>query len=1062
MGVWIGNRRQQQIYLLGRESSPALDRSARARPPPLLPRCLIIISSAPVTPSFTSNIYYLFSSSLLFGSRFDGSTPGRMPPSAPCRLLSHAAAANSSPHSVAWTGQPPDDGGGDSGGGSVAYPSHSVLNLATFDGGGGVGGGRIPTVRTTLRTGTGTNPGADPSAGDRAISCVAAAEGPGGGRSILATAFSDGTVNLWHRPAGDGGTATGEDGPDSGDGGEGWVEEALVGYSWSGGGGGGGSSGSGQLEAPPSVSSVADLSAVALCSSGGEGEAVVVLVATASVDGVHLHVRAVGASPAAKVPPPPPPIRVDPHPSTAVALHLLPGGREVLLVTGTASPRGNRIHVHTVAVAPILEGVGASASASASAIVGHGSLPGHQDWITCFAFRGDREGGGGFLLASGGHDARVRLWKFHAPTAISDEDAAVAAAPDADADADSDSEAEEDDLDETDEARLRIRHLGDGTETAVTLEALLIGHDEAVTSTSWRPPAAPGGSTELGDESPCLLTSSKDRTILLWMEEAAAGGDNGAAGRGGRVWVPVSRVGAAGGVLGGPIGSSLSGFVNAAFAPDGGSIIGHGYGGSLHFWSSLGRRDADDPESERWQSGACLTGHFSGVSDISWEPSRGQYLVSAGLDQTCRLWAEVPVPDSDSGGDEGKEAEGVTWHEVGRPQVHGFDTTAACCIPQHRLVSGADEKVVRVFEAPKATIRLLDSLDRSGEPKQGIANPPQYGADRPERGYLPSLGLSNRATAAEEVEEVVDGFPNDETSSPEKEILQLPTERDLGVTSLWPETRKLFGHHYEIVCLASAATENGEMMVASACKARDVENAAIRIFDIQTGECLQVLKGGHKSTVATLSFSSDTNYLISAGKDRRLCLWRRGVRGQWHLASAVNSAHKRIIWSAHFCPHDARLFATGARDGAVKIWRICEAAEGAGGDGGDSISVETKEVCKFEPSRSSMGGKDKPAVTAIAFAPASLSGSSDGDEKRAMLAIGMETGTIELWSVSLDETSEAAGSRFLYAIPSNLCHIATVKRLAFRPYDGSENITLASCGMDYGVRIFSIRAHKKI
>ena len=37
VGVWIGNRRQQQIYLLGRESSPALDRSARARPPPLLP-----------------------------------------------------------------------------------------------------------------------------------------------------------------------------------------------------------------------------------------------------------------------------------------------------------------------------------------------------------------------------------------------------------------------------------------------------------------------------------------------------------------------------------------------------------------------------------------------------------------------------------------------------------------------------------------------------------------------------------------------------------------------------------------------------------------------------------------------------------------------------------------------------------------------------------------------------------------------------------------------------------------------------------------------------------------
>ena len=57
-----------------------------------------------------------------------------------------------------------------------------------------------------------------------------------------------------------------------------------------------------------------------------------------------------------------------------------------------------------------------------------------------------------------------------------------------------------------------------------------------------------------------------DRTILLWMEESndgdAAVAATGVAASGG-VWVPISRVGSAGGILGGSIGASLMGFVDA-------------------------------------------------------------------------------------------------------------------------------------------------------------------------------------------------------------------------------------------------------------------------------------------------------------------------------------------------------------------------------------------------------------------------------------------------------------------------------------------------------------------
>ena len=69
----------------------------------------------------------------------------------------------------------------------------------------------------------------------------------------------------------------------------------------------------------------------------------------------------------------------------------------------------------------------------------------------------------------------------------------------------------------------------------------------------------------------------------------------------------------------------------------------------------------------------------------------------------------------------------------------------------------------------------------------------------------------------------------------------------------------------------------------------------------------------------------------------------------------------------------------------------------------------------------------------------------------AVLAIGMESGNIELWALGNNEDC-----RLLFAVPSNLCHIADVKKIAFRPHDAEEEIVFASCGMDNGVRIFSV------
>lgn len=58
---------------------------------------------------------------------------------------------------------------------------------------------------------------------------------------------------------------------------------------------------------------------------------------------------------------------------------------------------------------------------------------------------------------------------------------------------------------------------------AVTLEALLMGHEDFVHSVAWQPSAADAssGSRQRG---PCLLSASMDRTMMLWRPDEGTGG----------------------------------------------------------------------------------------------------------------------------------------------------------------------------------------------------------------------------------------------------------------------------------------------------------------------------------------------------------------------------------------------------------------------------------------------------------------------------------------------------------------------------------------------------------
>lgn len=83
-------------------------------------------------------------------------------------------------------------------------------------------------------------------------------------------------------------------------------------------------------------------------------------------------------------------------------------------------------------------------------------------------------------------------------------------------------------------------------------------------------------------------------------------------------------------------------------------------------------------------------GHFKEVVDLQWEPD-GEFILSASTDQTTRI--HCPWNRS-------HKSNNITWHELARPQIHGYDMSCLAVINRYQYASGAEEKIIRAFSAP--------------------------------------------------------------------------------------------------------------------------------------------------------------------------------------------------------------------------------------------------------------------------------------------------------------------------------------------------------------------------
>lgn len=337
-----------------------------------------------------------------------------------------------------------------------------------------------------------------------------------------------------------------------------------------------------------------------------------------------------------------------------------------------------------------------------------GVLSGHEEWITCIASLNLSEKI--TFIASASQDNKIRIWKFQQTNSSSffpKNDTVIASV---DATSEDDEDEGEDIVEEGEgnptsdlviiqdesanlSSEARLHFIGDDDQTIlflVFLDALLIGHEDWVTSVDWMyvPDLSPNG------ENAKLFSTSMDRNMVIWSPDSTAGG----------IWEPIVRVGDIGGALGGSIGGNLLGFVGGRASPKGDSLIGIGYGGSFHYWKKT--LSPDDSNEQRWFPRPFLTGHFDVVTDVSWEQSQGLYVVSVSSDQTCRIFCPIKTKESAT-----SSSCGPLWKEVSRPEIHGYNLNClALSKTSYELLTAGEEKLIRGFDAPNLVLRGFQEL----------------------------------------------------------------------------------------------------------------------------------------------------------------------------------------------------------------------------------------------------------------------------------------------------------------------------------------------------------------
>ncbi|KAF5023232.1 hypothetical protein F66182_4707 [Fusarium sp. NRRL 66182] len=608
------------------------------------------------------------------------------------------------------------------------------------------------------------------------------------------------------------------------------------------------------------------------------------------------------------------------------------------------------------------------------------TLTGHEGWIRSLSFTRETSApDSDLLLASASQDKYIRIWRIHQGKELP---AAAANGSDPSGDAY---------LPGKSPSNKAHRLKSAGKDFSVTFEALLLGHEDWIYSARWQ---------RQDDGNLQLLSTSADNSLAIWEADPSSG-----------IWVSMARLGEISREKGATTATgSTGGFWTGLWSPDGKSVACLGRTGSWRRWEYV-------PSEDFWRPCVAISGHTRAVTGVAWAKN-GEYLLSTSSDQTTRLHTRWDRPGNE------------TWHEMSRPQIHGYDLNCIDSVGASQFVSGADEKLMRVFSEPKAVASMLNRL-------AGIGGSMDV-QSMPDAANMPVLGLSNKAIDAVEDDQEIQPIDDrdreamDPASIVKKSHLEIdhpPFEETLSRHTLWPETEKLYGHGYEISCLA--ASHDGTL-VASACKASSTNHAVIRLFETTRWTELRPPLTAHSLTATRLRFSADDQFLLSVGRDRQWAVFERAPEDEaaYELLQINPKGHTRMILDAAWAPapSTAPVFATAGRDKQVRVW-----------------AAKPNEDGKLQFSQTASIACASP-VTSVDFVPQSVDG-------RFVLAVGTELGRLSLCLIKQDGTDVVEKPAH-----EDYCLPKATLQLAWRPVsrEGSDRpYEIAAAGEDSSLRVYA-------
>ncbi|CAI2384101.1 unnamed protein product [Moneuplotes crassus] len=636
----------------------------------------------------------------------------------------------------------------------------------------------------------------------------------------------------------------------------------------------------------------------------------------------------------------------------------------------------------------------------------HTSLTGHSNSIRDYCVTESYENDLRYIFSCS-QDCLVRVWKI---CKISDAEA-------------------EEELKKQEETEYAVEHLktktsyilrfGDSTVYNITLSSVLQHHSSSVSSVKIYEDKERGEADLLNRLT--LLTASFDFTVCLWRIDKEAG-----------VWMVQTTLG--------EMSGNKHAFFGAEFlSPT--SIFAFTFNGAFHRW---------DNEDDVWYNKPCVTGHFDEVPDLDWDTSR-EYLATTSKDQTTRIFSHCNKIDR--------------WHEVSRPQVHGYDINCVSFLksvlsrdnksehkfPDH-LVAGADEKILRVFNSPFTFVKSANKYNQDDlRFVEDMTNEEVENAilgKKPEVASM-TLGLMNkpvmpkrnqRVDEAKEGGTTVDDFEPDVLTNQlnvGEELIEdtdndiMLTEEYLMTKTRWPERSKLYGHAFEIHCVAT--TKAGDYIVTAA-RSKQKKYSNIFVWTVESLNPICQIPV-HDFTIHQMEFSPDDKYLLCVSRDRQFSVLERSgnLEEPFKIVQVQKQAHKRILWCCSWA-HNSKYFATGSREkvNSLKFWEYCEEKN------------QWAEESKIE--------KGLNNVTSVAFFPGFLNLGSPSFG----VVVGVDSGELSIWTREVE--SSIKEWTLAYKFPEFLSHSLTVRRIKFKQEATTESgeYEVATCSNDATVRIFKL------